>query len=105
MAIAEHGRDMHRPDFLFIGPDKCGSSWLFEVLRQHPLCFVPPAKDLYFFDRYYARGWAWYERHFAAAPTGCRARGELSHDYLFSPLAAERIAASLPEVRLLTILR
>jgi len=94
-----------RPDFLYIGPDKSGSSWLFEVLRQHPQCFVPPAKDLYFFDRYHARGMGWYLRHFEAAPASATHTGELSHDYLFSREAAARVAQALPGVRLLTILR
>ena len=39
-----------RPDFLYIGPDKSGSTWLYEVLRRHPEVFVPSVKDLYFFD-------------------------------------------------------
>ena len=96
----------HRvPDFLYIGPDKSGSSWLFEVLRQHPRCFVPPAKDLYFFDRHYSRGMGWYLRHFSVAPAGCTHCGELSHDYLFSAEAAARIARDLPAARLVTILR
>ena len=98
-------RPQRVPDFLYIGPDKSGSSWLFEVLRQHPRCFVPPAKDLYFFDRHYSRGMDWYLRHFGVAPAGCTHCGELSHDYLFSAEAAARIARDLPAARLITILR
>lgn len=96
---------MRRPDFLFIGPDKTGSSWLYEVLRQHPACYVPPAKDIYFFDRYYHFGWSWYGSQFGAVPKQAVAMGELSHDYLFSTEAAARIARDLPAVKLLTILR
>ncbi len=94
-----------RPNFLFIGPDKSGSSWLYEVLRKHPQCFVPASKDIYFFDRYYDRGLDWYLGFFAEAGPEHRAIGELSHDYLFSTAAADRIAADLPGVRLLTCLR
>ena len=94
-----------RPNFIFIGPDKTGSSWLHYVLGQHPQCYVPPSKDIYFFDRYYERGLDWYLRHFTACPPDARAVGELSHDYLFSPAAAARIRRDLPEVRLLTSLR
>ncbi len=96
---------MRRPDFLFIGPDKTGSSWLYEILRQHPDCHVPEIKDIYFFDRYYDRGLDWYLRQFHDAPEAARAVGELSHDYLFSPEAARRIHDDLPGVRLLTCLR
>lgn len=55
------------PNFLYIGPDKAGSSWLHEVLIQHPEVFLSEAKDLYFFDRYYDRGMAWYASQFRRA--------------------------------------
>ena len=44
------------PNFLYVGPDKAGSSWLHETLIKHPDVYLTPAKDLYFFDRYYDRG-------------------------------------------------
>lgn len=93
------------PDFLFIGPDKTGSSWLYTILREHPDCFVPPAKDIWFFDEYYDRGMEWYLSFFEDAPASAKVKGELSHNYLFSPEAAERIATDLPEVKLITCLR
>ena len=54
-----------RPNFLFIGPDKAGSSWLFRVLGSHPEVYLSPAKDIYYFDRYYDRGIDWYLSRFA----------------------------------------
>jgi len=93
------------PNFLFIGPDKTGSSWLYEVLRAHPQCFVPVAKDIYFFDRHYDRGIQWYLSFFSSAHENVKAIGELSHDYLFSGTVAERISRDLPKVKLLTCLR
>ena len=94
-----------RPNFLYIGPDKSGSTWLFHVLSRHPECYVPAAKDIYFFDRYYDRGLEWYLSFFKDAPPKAKAIGELSHDYLFSAQAASRIARDLPCVRLVTNLR
>jgi hypothetical protein len=93
------------PNFLFIGPDKTGSSWMYEILKQHPNCYVPQCKDIYFFDRYYMRGRDWYLSFFKEADAQHFAVGELSHDYLFSRIAAERIKQDLPEVKLLTCLR
>ncbi len=89
------------PDFLFIGPSKAASSWLFERLRQHPDVFVPDAKDIYYFDRNYDRGGDWYRSHFGRPADGFATRGEVCHDYLYSPEAADRIATDLPEVKLL----
>ncbi len=55
------------PNFMYIGPDKAGSSWLHEVLLIHPQVYMPVAKDLYFFDRYYDRGMSWYLSQFEGA--------------------------------------
>ena len=92
------------PNFIYIGPDKAGSTWIFEALRAHPDVYVAPSKDIYFFDRYFDRGLQWYERHFAGAGDA-RAVGEISHDYLFSKVACERIATSIRGVKLLATLR
>jgi len=94
-----------KPNFLFIGPDKTGSTWLHHVLLQHPECYVPSCKDIYFFDRYYDRGMDWYLSFFKNAPSHVKVMGELSHDYLFSDAAAERIARQLPGVKLISSLR
>lgn len=90
-------------DFLYIGPPKSGSSWLYELLRAHPDIFVPAAKDIYFFDRYYNKGWSWYVKHFEKA--GDRLKGEVCHDYLYSKEACERIKRHLPDVKLIVMLR
>jgi hypothetical protein len=94
------------PNFLYIGPDKAGSSWLHEALLQHPDIFMTPAKDLYFFDRYYDRGVSWYADQFRGARPDHRVVGEVCPDYLAHPLASQRIAAVLgSEVRLMVTLR
>ena len=96
----------HLPNFLFIGPDKAGSSWIFELFKDHPQIFVPACKDIYFFDRYYSRGLQWYSKFFPDRNcTDYIAIGELSHDYLFSTEACERIAHDIPDVKLIVSLR
>ncbi len=79
---------------------------MYEILRLHPQCFVPEAKDLYFFNRYYHFGIDWYKNFFPPATAEfAHVTGELSHDYLFSELAADRIRKHLPDVKLITCLR
>jgi len=92
------------PNFLYIGPDKAGSSWLHEVLLSHPQIFMTPAKDLYYFDRYYDKGTDWYAAHFARA-TDEPVVGEVCQDYLFHPAAAERIDETLDRPRFMVTLR
>jgi hypothetical protein len=95
-----------RPNFLYIGPDKAGSSWLHEVLITHPQVFLTPAKDIYFFDRYFDRGPAWYLSHFSQARPEQSVIGEVCQDYLSEPEAPRRIRDVLgPDVRFMVTLR
>lgn len=61
---------MKELDFVFIGSDKAGSTWLFNFLKSHNEVFVPAAKDLYYFDKYYQLGERWYQRQFRLALKG-----------------------------------
>ncbi len=92
------------PDFLYIGTRKSASTWLYNILALHPQVYLPASKGLYFFDQNYANGSAWYLAHFDAV-TDERVAGELSHSYLSSPPAAERIAGVNPQMKLLACLR
>ena len=38
-------------DILCIGTQKAGTSWLNNVLLEHPQIFMPPVNELHFFDR------------------------------------------------------
>jgi hypothetical protein len=38
-------------NFLCIGAQKAGTSWLWANLRQHPHVWLPPLKELHYFDR------------------------------------------------------
>lgn len=91
-------------DFIFLGPSKSGSTWIFEAIRLHPQLFVPVSKDIYFFDKYHQRGSDWYESFFRAAPSGSLC-GELSHDYFSSPDAIRRLNAYNPHTKLICCLR
>ena len=39
------------PDFFCIGAQKAGTGWLYEQLRSHPDFWMPPLKELHYFDR------------------------------------------------------
>ncbi|TVR35935.1 MAG: sulfotransferase [Spirochaetaceae bacterium] len=44
-------RETRLPDFLGIGTTRGGSSWLYRVLSRHPEVWMPPVKELHYFDR------------------------------------------------------
>lgn len=39
------------PDFLGIGAQRGGSSWLYRVLSHHPRVWMPPVKEIHYFDK------------------------------------------------------
>lgn len=92
------------PNFLFIGPSKTGSSWIYAILCEHPEIFVPLAKDVQFFDHNYTKGLEWYLSFFTLG-VGKKAVGEVAHDYFWVEESAERIRRLVPKVRLLCCLR
>jgi Sulfotransferase family len=38
------------PDFLCIGAQRAGTTWLYENLKTHPGVWLPPEKELHYFD-------------------------------------------------------
>ncbi len=96
------------PNFLLIGAAKAGTNALHEYLRSHPEAFMPPTKELKFFsDENWCHGLDWYEAQFEGA-TGAKSIGEGSVQYSMYPRYTEvpaRIADTLPDVRLLYLVR
>lgn len=95
------------PNFIYIGPDKSGSTWIYFALKEHPEVCLSSVKDIYFFDKYYYKGAKWYEKHFKKCiyKKNIKAIGELSHDYLFSETALNKIKNLIPDIKLITSLR
>ncbi|MEO9945223.1 sulfotransferase [Paraglaciecola sp.] len=94
------------PKFICIGAQRAGTTWLHECLSEHPDVYVPPEKELHFFDRFYDRGISSYQDFFKAEKTGnAKVWGELTPNYYQEDQALERIKAHIPDVKLIYILR
>jgi hypothetical protein len=100
------------PAFLIVGGKRCGSTSLYEYVIRHPS--VTPCrvtKGTHYFDVNFTRGFGWYRSKFPTRPrfgpgrSERRITGEASPYYMFHPLAPARIAAALPDVRLIAALR
>ncbi len=98
---------MTLPTFVGIGVPRGGTTWLHTLLAGHPEVYVPERrKEIRFFDRHYGKGLAWYESFFCADEVErYRAIGEISPQYLYCPHCPERIASTLPEAKLIVMLR
>ncbi|HEX3276144.1 MAG TPA: sulfotransferase domain-containing protein [Gemmatimonadales bacterium] len=95
------------PSVLVIGAQRSGTTSLFNYLAQHPDVRVPLGKEIHYFDLHYDRGLAWYRGRFPYSRQ--LQRGALTLDaspyYLLHPLAPERAAQLLPQVKLIALLR
>ncbi len=92
------------PNFLIIGAQRSGTTWIHRCLMEHPEVFAPAEKELDFFTLYYDRGLDYYSSFFRDAQ-GYSAIGEVTPHYINRVKTAERIAACLPDVKLIAIFR
>ena len=112
---------MTSPNFLVIGAAKSGTTALYHFLRQHPQVYMSPRKETNFFafkDQeilFHGPGDGTiseqsittaedYENQFEAVSNEV-AIGEASPWYLYSERAADNIRCSLPNAKLIAILR
>ena len=94
------------PNFICIGSQRAGTTWLHNCLDEHPEVFVPAEKELHFFDRFYDTGLTSYQSHFTPTQRGAaKTWGELTPNYYQEPQALERIKRDIPEVKIVYILR
>lgn len=90
--------------FIGIGAQKCASSWLFDILGDHPEASLSEKKELDFFSYRYEQGYSWYERQFPDKP-GAKAVGEISPSYFNEASVPERARQYSPDLRILLSLR
>ena len=88
------------PGFLIIGAQKSGTTTLYAMLGTHPQLTRPTDKEVHYFSLHYERGEEWYRRHF---------KGDIAFEaspyYIFHPAVPERIRATVPNAKLIAILR
>ena len=102
------------PSFIIIGAQRCGTTSLYDYLSHHPQIIPSPVKELFYFDDYYTRPIEWYKSFFPTEKEREKLErdlvasvitGEASPSYFFHPYAAKRIKETLPDVKLILVLR
>ena len=111
-----------RPDFLLVGAPKAGTTALHAALAGHPDLYLSKVKEPKYYlcgdspppaykgpgDAHSNREWVWQRQRyldlFADAPAEARC-GESTPFYLYHRDARRRIAADLPDVKLVAVLR
>lgn len=94
------------PDFLCIGSQKAGTTWLYENLRQHPELFLPDRKELNYFSskhRFFGMPLKAYSDYFTGAKE--RIKGEVTPCANLPLKRIRFIKKIMPSVRLILIIR
>lgn len=104
------------PNFIIVGAPKAGTTSLYHYLTEHPQVFMSDPKEVNFFSRkeieaqglfyddFKARNLNEYEELFASV-TDEKAVGEASVSYLFYPEVPAKIKETLPNVKIIILLR
>jgi hypothetical protein len=103
------------PSFIVVGAQRCGTTSLFRALMSHRNVLRPIMhKGVNYFDVSSDKSWSWYLGHFplkasvkrhAAPGSDSAAVFEASGYYMFHPHAPRRIAAALPAVKIVAMVR
>ena len=112
---ADEGQALRWPDFYIVGAPRCGTTYTYQVLREHPQVFMTERKELRHFcpdldsgdaadAELFIRGREQYLALFAAAPGGTQA-GDASPMYLYSKVAARLIRDVAPAARIVVQVR
>nr|CRH05325.1 Putative sulfotransferase protein [Candidatus Magnetococcus massalia] len=99
---------MRLPHFIIAGAPRSQTSRLWHMLMRHPdvaMAALRPEPKFFLVDESYQQGLEYYSKQWFSALPKATVLGEKSTNYLESAKAAERIAVSLPDVKLIFILR
>lgn len=104
LATSGLARPARLPEFLGIGAQKAGTTWLHANLAVHPEIFLPEAKELHWLDWNWHRGVHAYAQWFVAA--GSRVAGEITPAYAIArPERIRAAVALMPQLKVIHLLR
>lgn len=93
------------PNFIVIGGQKCGSTYLHDVLEEHPDIYLTPGETAFFQDPdYQNNSISDFEKLFNKA-FNYKQVGIKRPDYLAKPECPARIKKHIPNAKLIVILR
>lgn len=103
------------PGVLIAGMPKCGTTALYYYLLAHPQVLAASSKEVGFFTQHFALGVRWYRSFFPFSARvwmrskmlggACVMACDHTPSYALYPRAAERIADTIPGVKLIFLLR
>lgn len=95
---------MEKVDFICVGPGRSGTTWLYNILDNHPNVRLPNIKETEFFNNNYQRGIDWYLSLFNKTQ-GNYIFGEISNMYYSDINALKLIKKDFPKVKVIFMAR
>ena len=92
-------------NFVGIGAQKAGTTWLYSNLSKCPNIQFPAGKEVHFWDIHYGQGIDWYKNQFLNVPedTIC---GDITPAYaILPPQKIKEAYAAFPDAKIIYILR
>lgn len=90
-------------NFLGIGAQKSGTSWLYKALSEHPKIEFPGGKEVHFWDQRHGRGVKWYTQLFS---NEAYINGDITPAYGILPIKViQEIYDLMPHLRLIYLIR
>ena len=102
-------------DFIGVGAPKCGTTWIYKCLDEHPEICMGRPKEIHFFNKdhgfeskqqewQYPKGMDTYWAHFSHCAASSM-KGEFSAKYLYDKEAPVLIKKHFPEVKIIVCMR
>ena len=101
------------PNFIIIGAVRCGTTSLYQNICEHPNVISAKQDEIGFFDSNFHLGLEWYKSFFPKndeieklkEETGFGITGEDTPFYFWNKLSCDRILKTIPNCKLIVILR
>ena len=104
--ISTQLKNKQKPDFLIIGPLKCGTELLSGYLANYLQIIKEGSREIHFFELNFERGFEWYSKQLTRSVAGDKVLlWEMTPYYIYHPLVAERVYKFCPNVKLIVMLR
>jgi len=96
------------PNFIVAGSQRCGTTYLYELLKQHPEIYMPKIKELHFFDQQMEKNTGENIDEYAENFKNVKAEtaiGEITPSYIYADGVPELIFKKIGEIKLIFLFR
>lgn len=92
------------PTFVNVGPGRCATSWMHEMLNAHPEIGMAKIKETEYFNTNIQKGLPWYLEHFSHQKDKM-AIGEISNNYYLDTTIPRKLLSLNPNIKVIFCIR